>query len=151
MLEEKNYFAENLRYLRQLKGLNLVELGEAFDLGKSQISLYENAKSYPPMPLARKISKFFGLTLDQLFESDVRPQEPSPPKNGKHLSLMNGNAEGSYKGQRQEAVPLVANDVGRVSTEGESPPKEEDDTELTREELKQMKKFLQAMKLAEAI
>jgi transcriptional regulator with XRE-family HTH domain len=148
MFEEKNFFAENLRYKRQVKGMNLVELGEVFELGKSQISLYENGKSYPPMSVARKICKYFGVSLDEMFESDMRPQEP--PKKGKIGYDENYNDRPNGNHAPSTATRAIAMNALGVSTEGESPPTEEEEN-ITAEELKQMRKFLKAIKIAETI
>ena len=118
---DENYFSENLRYLRQLKGFTLVECGDIFDLGKSQISLYENGKSYPPIPIARKICNYFNLSLSELFEMDLRPSAPpngSPPR-PLHRAGANGSSNSPPEPSRQVALVL---DVGGVSTATESPP-----------------------------
>lgn len=138
---DENFFAENLRYLRLLRGYTLIECGEFFDLGKSQISLYENAKSYPPIPIARKICHHFGIGLTEMFEADLRP---SP--NGKRISHYEGEPPNGSAAQAHKTTKVVelSMDAAGVSTIGESPPEpQEEEEELTKEDLKKMKRLLQ--------
>ncbi len=133
---EINFFAENLKYLRLLKGNTLVELGEEFDLGKSQISLYENGKSYPPIPVARKICKHFHVTLDEMFEKDLRPEQP-PPKNGKRTEV--GALQKHVEQELQEM------DVGGVSKAAESPPGDKTEIQRMKKQMLEMMMKLEDM------
>lgn len=129
---EINFFSENLRYLRLRNGTTLVELGELFDLGKSQISLYENGKSYPPIPVARKICKHFNISMDDMFETDLRPE---PPPQRKLTPITEG-----VELQRHVERELQEMDAGGVSMVSESPP-----PKAEKEEIHAMKKQMLEM------
>ncbi len=62
-----NHFGSSLRALRKKKKLTLEDLGEILKISKSSLSDYENEKSYPPLDACALMSKFFGISIDQLF------------------------------------------------------------------------------------
>ena len=67
-LEEKqlaDFFAENLRELRNHCKLSLKELSAYVDIPNQTLSSYENKTHIPSMLQAVKISAFFGLTLEE--------------------------------------------------------------------------------------
>jgi putative transcriptional regulator len=136
---EFNYFKGNLRYLRAKKGMTQSDLGLIFDLKKSQISSYEMGSSFPLIPLAIKIAKYFNITLSELFETDIQnsPEQP-PPKNGK-LYEATESPPSVGDGITDADLELeVEMDVGGVSMATESPPKD-----FTDEEKKKLKKLLE--------
>ena len=76
----KNYFADNLRYLRTQKGIKQEVLGEKLGgWAKSTISCYENGKRRPNQDDLRKIANFFHVNVDRLLNEDltVTPDEDS--------------------------------------------------------------------------
>lgn len=55
-----------LRHLRQQQGLTTQELSDVLAVDRSLISKIETGKSIPSLPLALKIARFFGVTVDDL-------------------------------------------------------------------------------------
>lgn len=107
-----NYFKDNLRYLRMSRGLILEELGAVIGKGKSQISQYESGINEPPMSIARQLARYFNLTLDELFERDIRPNNSSPPPRPPERPPQEGeNTEGPITESRgvARAEPLPQN------------------------------------------
>jgi transcriptional regulator with XRE-family HTH domain len=138
VMEEINFFRDNLRYLRQLKGFNLVECGAQFDLGKSAISLYENGHSYPPLPIARRICRFFEVTMDEMFEKDIRPNPPP-----KLAPVVSADTEGTPK---EGSKSGLSRGLLQPTAAAESPPA------LTKEEVQRMRHdMLQMMVKLEAV
>lgn len=72
MKEEKNYFASNLRFLRQKNGLEQIDL--ATRLGRkssSSISEWEKGKYTPKAGVLNDIAKIFGVSLSKLMSTDL--------------------------------------------------------------------------------
>ena len=55
-----------LKTARELKGLTQTEAAELLNISKDTLSNYERGKSYPDVPLIRKIEKLYGFTYDQI-------------------------------------------------------------------------------------
>ena len=72
MKQEKNYFASNLRFLRQKNGLEQIDL--ATRLGRkssSSISEWEKGKYTPKAGVLNDIAKIFGVSLSKLMSTDL--------------------------------------------------------------------------------
>jgi transcriptional regulator with XRE-family HTH domain len=72
MKEEKNYFASNLRFLRQKNGLEQIDL--AARLGRkssSSISEWEKGKYTPKAGVLNDIANIFGVSLSKLMSTDL--------------------------------------------------------------------------------
>ncbi len=59
-------FKENLKILRQEKGIGQVELAKKIGVSKGIISLWENGLREPNMSSLILLSKFFGVSIDYL-------------------------------------------------------------------------------------
>ncbi|MDE6442323.1 MAG: helix-turn-helix domain-containing protein [Clostridia bacterium] len=59
-------FGEKLRYLRQEKNINQIQLAKELDVGKSIISLWEQNKCEPTLSKLIAMSKFFCVSIDYL-------------------------------------------------------------------------------------
>jgi transcriptional regulator with XRE-family HTH domain len=143
---EINYFKANFKYLRRNIGLTQTEIGAHLGIGKSQVSEYENGSSLPLMPMARKMARFFEVSLDELFESDLLNPIDRPPKNGKRMRFEPPDTEGVGKEQIEASAVLIENDVGGSYKNKASPPQgrvEETDDPFTAEDKKKLKKLLE--------
>lgn len=72
MKEGKNYFASNLRFLRQKNGLEQIDL--ATRLGRkssSSISEWEKGKYTPKAGVLNDIANIFGVSLSKLMSTDL--------------------------------------------------------------------------------
>ena len=62
----KNEFKDNLKYLRQEKGIGQITLAEKLDVSKSIISMWENGLREPTMSSLISIAKYFDVSIDYL-------------------------------------------------------------------------------------
>lgn len=79
MAEEKNYFALNLKFLRQKQGMEQIDLANR--LGRkssSSVSEWERGKYTPKAGVLNDIAKIFDVSLSQLMSSDLANPSPSP-------------------------------------------------------------------------
>lgn len=69
-------FASRLRALRKERGLTLQQLAKHFGMSHSTLSKYETGSRKPDMKMLKKLSDFFGVSVDYLIgESPVRDKE----------------------------------------------------------------------------
>ena len=69
-------FASRLRALRKERGLTLQQLAKHFGMSHSTLSIYETGSRKPDMEMLKKLSDFFGVSVDYLIgESPVRDKE----------------------------------------------------------------------------
>lgn len=61
---------EKLQELRKKKGLTQEELAQALYVSRTAISKWESGRGYPNLDSLRGISKFFGVTVDELLSGD---------------------------------------------------------------------------------
>ena len=59
-------FKNNLKFLRQERGLGQVELAKKLGVSNGIISLWENGLREPNLPSLVAIALFFGVSLDEL-------------------------------------------------------------------------------------
>jgi transcriptional regulator with XRE-family HTH domain len=64
--------ANNIRFLRQLKGLSQEQLADELKVTRSRIGGYEEARNEPPIDLLIKISEYFHIAIDALVRGDLR-------------------------------------------------------------------------------
>lgn len=67
-------FSNNLRFLRIQKGLNLDEF-EVLGIKKGTMSNYELGKTEPKFDLLLKLSKFFGLSVDDFLSTNLEEDQ----------------------------------------------------------------------------
>ncbi len=58
----------NLKKLRESKGLSQQKLGDILDVSRQTINSIENGKFDPSLTLAIKLTKFFDEPIDSIFE-----------------------------------------------------------------------------------
>lgn len=63
---DKKLFAAKLRFLRNNKGLNQQQLSELIGVGRTTISMWENAKNVPDITYANKLSLALNTSIDYL-------------------------------------------------------------------------------------
>ena len=59
-------FAKRLRELRDEKGLSLSSLANTIGVTGAILSMYENCKRAPTLPILLELADFFGVSLDYL-------------------------------------------------------------------------------------
>ena len=55
-----------LKTARELKGLNQAEAAEKIGINKDTLGNYERGKSYPDIPVLRKIEEVYGVPYDRI-------------------------------------------------------------------------------------
>lgn len=86
------YLKNNIKYLRQSKGLSQEQIAERIGKTKSNLSSYENGRSVPPLDVLLKLCDLFQVNLDDLVNKDLskegpgRPEEEAPAKSSKPLA-----------------------------------------------------------------
>lgn len=63
-------FCEKLQALRKQKNLTQEELAEVLFVSRTAISKWESGKGYPSIDSLKAVSKFFGITIDELLSGD---------------------------------------------------------------------------------
>ena len=63
-------FNEKLQELRKRKGLTQDELAKELYVSRTAISKWESGRGYPNIDSLKAISKFFGVTIDELLSGD---------------------------------------------------------------------------------
>jgi transcriptional regulator with XRE-family HTH domain len=75
-------FPKNLRYLRKKSGLKQDDMLGYLRITRSTWSNYEIGHTIPKLVEILNISRFFGITLDELVVQDLESDEPLPRKKG---------------------------------------------------------------------
>jgi putative transcriptional regulator len=60
----------DIRELRAAKGLSQQALGEALGVSRQTINAIEQERYDPSLPLAIKLARYFGLTVEEVFHAD---------------------------------------------------------------------------------
>lgn len=58
-----------LKKLREEKGLTQSELGEKLGISPSTVGMYEQGRRVPDVPILKKMSAFFNVSIDYLLEN----------------------------------------------------------------------------------
>ena len=66
-----NYFSTNLKFLRREKGVTQEGLAEVLCIKRPVIGSYEEKRAEPSMELMNKMSDFFNVSVDELFNRDL--------------------------------------------------------------------------------
>lgn len=73
--EVKYMFADKLRILRMQKGLSQQALGEAMGVSATSVYKWEQGKAQPDIDMLRRLSAYFGVTIDDLCGSALADDE----------------------------------------------------------------------------
>ncbi len=79
------YLAQNLKYLREQKGLNQNDLAEVLGVKQPTVGNWETEKREPELSMLVHIAEFFGVTLDELVLKELKPPLPLYASNIKYL------------------------------------------------------------------
>jgi putative transcriptional regulator len=61
-----------IRALRTERGLSQQELAEAMDVSRQTINSIEKERYTPSLPLAIALARYFGRTVEEVFDGDGR-------------------------------------------------------------------------------
>lgn len=71
--------SNNIRALRKATGLTMKQFGALMGVAESTISLYETGKNEPDISMLKKMSEFFGVSIDYLLNfSDLKEPRLDP-------------------------------------------------------------------------
>jgi putative transcriptional regulator len=65
-----------VRRLREARGLSQGQLGEAMGVSRQTINSIETQRYTPSLPLAISLARFFGQPVEELFDADSTMQQP---------------------------------------------------------------------------
>ena len=91
-----NYFGVRLKYLRMQDKLTQTELGNALEIAKSTISMYESGKREPDFETIEKFADYFNVDMATFFPSGEIEKTADPkadglsPKENEILTLYRG-------------------------------------------------------------
>lgn len=77
-----NYFGVRLKYLRMQDGLTQTELGNALEIAKSTISMYESGKREPDFETIEKFADYFNVDMATFFPSGEIEKTADPKVDG---------------------------------------------------------------------
>ena len=63
-------FNEKLQQLRKAKGLTQEELAQAIFVSRTAVSKWESGRGYPSIDSLKELSRYFGVTVDELIGPD---------------------------------------------------------------------------------
>ena len=69
---QRSPFGNNLRYLRELKGLSQRRLAYRIRSNRSSIGSYEENRAHPSFDTLVAISEYFQVTIDDLLKFDIK-------------------------------------------------------------------------------
>lgn len=111
------HLAQNLKYLREQKGMSQRECAENFGLSSSAIAMWEQDQRKPDIDMLIRLTEYFGVTLDDMVLKDLRPPIPLYISNVKYLRKKRGMTQGEmavllgFKGKSS----LCAVETGKVA------------------------------------
>lgn len=94
------YFGKNILYLRKKNNIMQVDIPGYLDITRSTWSNYENDKTEPSIDQLIEISKFFGVTLDDLLLTDLQQKDEVSAK--------------TREGEKKEVKAEVKQEVSRI-------------------------------------
>lgn len=79
--------ADNLIFLRNIKGLSQEQVAEVIGISRQSYSKWEQGETYPDIDKCDKLAKFYGVTLDSLVHQNdkIGNAKIAPAPVGKHL------------------------------------------------------------------
>lgn len=79
------YLAQNLKYLRERKGLSQREFSADLGLSCAAVGMWEKNHRKPDIEMIIRLAEYFGVSLDDLVLRDLRPPKPMCASNLKYL------------------------------------------------------------------
>ncbi len=90
-------FAQNLRFVREQKGLNQSQIKELLGFNRTTWNGYETGNSTPNFSDLVKIARYFGITETDLIHSDLKKGKviaKSNTEKNENLGIVNGKVNG---------------------------------------------------------
>ena len=87
---ESLYLAQNLKYLRERKGISQNDIAKVLEIGQPTVGNWEAGRREPDLKTIIHLAEYFGVTLDELVLSDLRPPLPLYASNIRYLRKKHG-------------------------------------------------------------
>ena len=71
---DNNVIGQNIAKWRRDKGLTQDQLAEQLSVSAQAVSKWENDVSMPDITMLPKLAEIFGVTIDQLFSREPKPE-----------------------------------------------------------------------------
>ena len=84
------YLAQNLKYLREQKGLSQKDFSADMGLSRATVGNWETGERKPDIEMIIRLAEYFGVTLDDLVLRDLKPPIPKYAGNIRYLRLSHG-------------------------------------------------------------
>ena len=84
------YLAQNLKYLREKKGLSQRDFSSLLGLSCAAVGNWETNHRKPDIDMIVQLAEYFCVTLDDLILRDLRPPIPKYAGNIRYLRLNHG-------------------------------------------------------------
>lgn len=88
------YLAQNLKYLREQKGLSQKDFSADMGLSRATVGNWETGERKPDIEMIIRLAEYFGVTLDDLVLRDLKPPIPKYAGNIRYLRLSHGITQG---------------------------------------------------------
>lgn len=85
-----SFFAQNLKYLRKLKGYTQGDFAQKIGINRPKIGSYEEGRAEPKLETLQNISHFFKVKIDDLLEKDLSKSKRISTKDieGNNLRIL---------------------------------------------------------------
>ena len=84
------YLAQNLKYLREQRGLSQKDFSADMGLSRATVGNWETGERKPDIEMIVRLAEYFGVTLDDLVLRDLKPPIPKYVGNIRYLRLRHG-------------------------------------------------------------
>lgn len=112
MLQTLNYFGKNLQFLRKERKLKQHQMLDNLGISRTTWSNYEQCRTAPSLDGLIRISRFFGVSLDQLIAEDIEQKAE-----GRRHRRYGYSDSISIVEESQEGLEYLRNRIDRLETE----------------------------------
>lgn len=121
------YLAQNLKYLRELKGISQKSFAGALGITSSAVTMWETDNRHPDIEMLIVISDFFGVCIDDLVRKELRPPFPLCVLNIRFLrdnhemkqrdliELLGLKTESAYSKKENGSVPFSVSEIEKLA------------------------------------
>lgn len=81
------YLAQNIKMLREQKGMSQKEMADAFEISQSAVGNWEQSHRNPDIEMIVRLANYFNVTLDELVLRDLKPPLSQYAENIRYLRL----------------------------------------------------------------
>lgn len=75
--KKMSYLVQNIKYLRRKEALTQQQFADLLQIKRSLVGAYEEGRAQPKMTVMQSLCAHFGLSLDQLINSDLEKSKPA--------------------------------------------------------------------------